>query len=321
MQVSLHQLRIFVAIADAGGFARAAKRLNLSQPAASRQIHALERRLGVPLFDRVGRRVQLTSEGEDLLLRSRHLLAEASALGERAQALRGGERGVLRVGAPPHVIETVFAGFLARHRRRFPGVEVHLVEDGGASLPSRLERGELHLTVMPVGDERFHGALFAPVYALAVMPERHRLARRRTLEIAELAEEPLLLPRREFGSRVWFDAACHAARIAPRMLLESAAPHTLVALATEGYGIGIVPSNMRLPPRGFRALPLLHRGAAVGRWTMLGWDPRRFLAPYAERFAEELLAHVRRAEPGRAFTRHAPPLPKPVIPGPTAGLG
>jgi DNA-binding transcriptional LysR family regulator len=105
------------------------------------------------------------------------------------------------------------------------------------------------------------------------------------------------------------------------MLLESAAPHTLVALATEGYGIGIVPSNMRLPPRGFRALPLLHRGAAVGRWTMLGWDPRRFLAPYAERFAEELLAHVRRAEPGRAFTRHAPPLPKPVIPGPTAGLG
>ncbi|HZO84013.1 MAG TPA: LysR family transcriptional regulator [Verrucomicrobiae bacterium] len=64
-------LRTFVAIADAGGVHRAAARLHLSQPAVSRQIQTLETDLGVPLFDRIGRRVQLTSEGEDLLRRSR----------------------------------------------------------------------------------------------------------------------------------------------------------------------------------------------------------------------------------------------------------
>ena len=67
--MNFRHLRAFAAIVDAGGFARAAERVHLSQPALSRQIHALEDELGVPLFDRIGRRVQLTSEGEDLLRR------------------------------------------------------------------------------------------------------------------------------------------------------------------------------------------------------------------------------------------------------------
>ena len=86
--MNFKHLRSFVTIADAGGFARAANRLNLSQPALSRQIRALEIDLSVRLFDRIGRRVQLTSEGEDLLRRSRRLLAEADSLGERARMLK-----------------------------------------------------------------------------------------------------------------------------------------------------------------------------------------------------------------------------------------
>ena len=91
-----------------------AARLNLSQPAVSRQIHALESDLGVPLFDRIGRRVQLTSEGEDLLRRTRRLLAEAESLSERAGALKTGETGILRIGGTPQVIESMLADFLNR---------------------------------------------------------------------------------------------------------------------------------------------------------------------------------------------------------------
>src|SRR6267142_4787472 len=146
-RMNFRHLRAFAAIADAGGFARAAVRLNLSQPALSRQIHALEADLGVPLFDRVGRRVQLTSEGEDLLRCGRRLLAEADSLGERARSLKTGETGILRVGATPQVIENLLAGFLTQYRRRHPGVEVHLVEDGGVRLHDRLERGDFHLAL------------------------------------------------------------------------------------------------------------------------------------------------------------------------------
>src|SRR3954447_10258414 len=102
--MNLRHVAAFVAIADIGGFARAADRLNLSQPALSRQIHALEAELGVTLFDRNGRQVRLTAEGEDLLHRSRHLLDEAEALAEHARVLKVGETGILRVGATPQVI-------------------------------------------------------------------------------------------------------------------------------------------------------------------------------------------------------------------------
>ncbi len=308
--MNFRHLRAFAAIADAGGFARAAVGLNLSQPALSRQIHALEAELGVLLFDRIGRRVQLTSEGEDLLRRSRRLLAEAESLGERARSLKTGQTGILRVGATLQVIENLLAGFLTRYGRRHPGVEIHLVEDGGARLPGRLDRGDVHLALAPV-DARFQARLLYPMHVLAALSPEHRLGRRATLEIYELADEPLLLLRRDFGSREWFDAACQTAHLRPRVLLESAAPHTLLALAATDYGIAIVPSNARVPRGTVRAVPLVHRGASIGRWASVCWDPRRFLPPYAEQFVEEIVAHCRRDYPGRALIRSAPALPRP----------
>src|SRR5262249_18878412 len=131
------------------------------------------------------------------------------------------------------------------------------------------------------------------------------------LEIAELADEPLLLLRRDFGSREWFDLACEMAHIRPRVLLESAAPHTLVALAATDYGIAVLPSNARVPRAIVRAVPLTHRGEALGRWAHIAWDQQRFLAPYAEEFISEIIAYCRRDYPGRDLIGRAPPLPRP----------
>jgi LysR family cyn operon transcriptional activator len=310
--MKLIQLRTFVAVADNGGVARAAARLNLTQSAASRQISALEIELGVPLFDRVGRRVQLTSEGEDLLRRSRRLLGDAEALGERARALKTGQTGLLRVGATPQVIENLLADFLASYRRRYPDIEVNLVEDGGAQLPGRLERGDVHLAIMPASDQGFHGRLLYPMHLLAVLPKGHSLGGRTLLEIRELADEPLLLLRSNFATLAWFEAAIHVAHIKPRVLLHSAAPHTLIALARSGYGIAVVPSQMMRNSReGVRTVPLVHRGASIGRWAIIAWDPQRFLAPYAKQFVEDLAVSVRPAYPGRDLARRAPPLPRP----------
>ena len=307
--MDLRYLRTFVTIAEAGGISRAGARLSVSQPAASRQILALETELGIKLFDRIGRRLRLTSEGEDLLRQSRRLLIEAELLDARAHALKGGETGILRVGATPMAIENALSAFLSPYRRRHPGVEVHFVEDGGLRLADRLERGDVDLALV-VPNDRFRARPLFPAHSMAVMSKKHPLSRRRALDVAELADKPLLLLNRTFGSREWFDSACNVARIRPRVLLESAAPHTLVALAGMDYGIAVVPSNVALPA-SVRALPLIQRGASIGRWLTVAWDPRRMLAAYAEQFVDELAAHWRLDYPGRDLVRRAPPLPRP----------
>src|SRR4051794_29439641 len=307
--MNLRNLYTFVGIAEAGGIARAGARLNVSQPAASRQILALEAELGVRLFDRIGRRFQLTSEGEDLLRHSRRLLMEADLLNARARSLKGGHTGILRVGATPMLIENTLSVFLSQYQPRHPGVEVHFVEDGGLRLSSRLEHGDVHLA-MVVPDDRFQSRLLYPVHNLAVLSIKSRLGRRRTLDVADLADKPLLLLHRTFGSREWFDHACNAARIRPRVLLESAAPHTLMALTAMGYGVAVVPSTV-LVPSGVQALPLVQRKTSLGKWLTIAWNPQRSLATYAEQFVEELVAYCQRDYPGRNLIRRAPPLRRP----------
>lgn len=309
--MNLRALRTFVTTADSGRLARASAQLNVSQPAASRQIHTLETELGVRLFHRIGRTLQLTAEGEDLLRQSRRLLADADLLAERARALKGGQTGTLRVAATPHVMATVLAKFLPAYRRRHPGVEVLLMEGGAARQPSRLERGEVHLAIMPAVHEQFAGRLLYPVHAIVVFAENHRLRRQRLVEVTALANESLLLLRHEFGSRVWFDTACEIAHMRPRVLLESGAPDTLIDLAAAGYGVAVLPSTAAIRLEKVGVAPLVQRGASMGRWSMIGWDPQRALPLYAERFVEELVAFSRRAYPGRKFLRHAPTLPRP----------
>src|SRR5262249_22343196 len=155
--MNFRDLRAFATVVDAGGFARAAERLHVSQPALSRQIRALEIELGISLFDRVGRGVRLTSQGEDLLRHSRRLLTELGALNERARALKAGQVGLLRVGATPQVIESLLADFLAEYERRHPCVEVEWKEAGGSQLGDLLDCGDIEVAIMPAGDARSEG--------------------------------------------------------------------------------------------------------------------------------------------------------------------
>src|SRR5437667_8400729 len=183
--------------------------LQLTQPALSRQLRDLDTELGLPLFDRVGRRLHLTAEGENLLERTREILRAAEALRERAGALAGGRTGTLRLGATAQTLESLISAFLTGFRRAWPGIDVRLVEDGGVRLRAGLPRVELPLALgaVPSGEELRARPLF-PVWVLAVMPPGHRLARRRAFEVGEPDNQTVLPPRRGFASRLRFDAAC-----------------------------------------------------------------------------------------------------------------
>jgi LysR family nitrogen assimilation transcriptional regulator len=296
--MELRHLRYFVTVAEELSVSKAAARLHVSQPALSRQVRDLEAELELALFDRVGRHIELTAHGEDLLGRCREALAQAVAVQDRARALRGGRVGLLRVGATPQLTQSLLAAFLARYRRFQPGIEVRLTEEGGVRLLELVEEGALHLAVTGViGGPHLESRPLFPIRVLAVRAARSG-RRRRTIDVKELASAPLLLPRRDFGTRQIFDAACRIARIRTRVVMESGDLHSLVALAAAGHGVAVVPE----------VLPILVSQKSLGLWGGVAWDSRRSLPVHAAGFVEELKEQVRRGYPGSRFDRTAPPV-------------
>src|SRR5215467_9735197 len=126
--MDLRHVRTFVTVAELGTVSKAALRLRIAQPALSRHIGDLEQELGLRLFDRVGRRLLLTGEGEQLIAGCRLLLNSATAVKEQAQLLRHGDSGTLKVAGSPQHIEAVLSGFLPRYAQRYPKVEVKITE-------------------------------------------------------------------------------------------------------------------------------------------------------------------------------------------------
>ena len=145
--MDLRHLRTFVTVAELGTVSKAALRLRIAQPALSRQIGDLERELGLKLFDRVGRRLVLSTEGEQLLANCRNLLGYARSLSDQAQQLRGGDRGLLKVAASAHLIDGVFSTFLYRYAERYPNVQVRPIEATGFEILALIERGEANLGI------------------------------------------------------------------------------------------------------------------------------------------------------------------------------
>lgn len=313
--MNLRHLRAFVAIVDCGGYARASAHLNLSQPALSRQIQALEQELGVPFFDRVGRRVELSAEGADLLRHCRDLLAHVDAIEARARDLRVEQTNVLRVGATPNVIGTLLADFLTSYQRRNRGSEVQLVESAGAGLPDILTRGDIHLAILPAEDDRFSAQPLFPIHLVAVCHDGHKLSGRRSIEVADLADEPLLRLSRGFASGRWLEPICETAQVRLRNVFESATPQALIQLARTGYGIAVIPSSIPVPPDGVHVTPIMHGGASIGRWATAAWNSQRPLGVHGRRFVEEFAGSVQYNFPGCELVHGAPPLPQPMISG------
>jgi DNA-binding transcriptional LysR family regulator len=296
--VDLKHLRTFVTVAELGTVSRAAVQLHIAQPALSRQIIALEEELGVPLFDRVAGRLTLSAAGDRLLDDCRGLLNYARELGEQAQRLRRTDAGTLKVAATPHFIEGVFPDFLKRYAKRFPDVEVRLVDVVGEPMVSMLERGEIHLAQASVPAIGSHEAQIGsrPLESVDILAACHvglDLGRGDAVEISRLASHPLLHTGTEYVMRRMFDAACRLAGFSPNIALECRAPHALLGMAEAGHGVAIIPSAMRTHGYRLRIVRVAYRRKPLTLPLAILFDKRRPQAAYATAFCEMLAAHVR----------------------------
>lgn len=313
--LDLKALRCFVVVAERLSVSRAAPVLHISQSALSRQIQGLEEVLGVSLFDRIGKRLVLTAEGDDLLPRAASLVDQALDLSTRLRSMARGEAGLLRIGATPQTIEGLLSPVLVSLRARYPAIETSLVEGSNDFLLEQLQTGAAHVAIAALPQQHsFESQALFMGYLHAVVPECQTFTSGKSAEVGALADQPLLLLRKGFMTRKVFDRACAQAGMRPRVILESDSTQTLLALANAGYGIAIVSSaalRHRLAMEGSRLVALTLDGQALGQMISAVWDPARARSAVLEPFLRELAEHAVPAVPGISCCRSGSP---PVLP-------
>jgi DNA-binding transcriptional LysR family regulator len=247
--MELRHLRYFLAVAEELHFGRAAARLHIAQPPLSQQIRRLEQELGVALFDRDRRRVELTPAGRAFLAETRQVLAQAERAVRTAQRAGRGEIGRLAIGFVPSADLDVLPGALRVWGARFPEVEVELHamlpdEQVQALRDRRLDVGLVRLPV-DAGELAVESIQREPL--VAVLPAGHLLAARGRVALAGLRGDPMILfPRRIApGYHDLFVDACRRAGFVPRIARETESIQTNLGLVAAGLGVTLMPASIR----------------------------------------------------------------------------
>src|SRR5262245_9247886 len=189
--MEMHQLRYFVAVAQTGNFSRAAERCHVSQPSLSQQIQKLERRLGQPLLQRLGRRTVPTDAGRLLLERALTILASADDAERRLRGGQDAETGRLAIGAIPTIAPYVLPGTLKSFARHGPRAELIVREDVTSQLVPAVIEGEfdLALVAMPIDDPHVYAEPLLTEPLFLALPRRHPLAGKKRITVQDLASE------------------------------------------------------------------------------------------------------------------------------------
>jgi len=259
--MELRHLRYFVALAEELHFGRAAARLDMAQPPLSQQIRALESELGVALFTRTTRRVEITSAGRSFLAEARRVLAQAERAVRTAKRAARGEIGHLTIGFVPSADLDILPRVLSVLRTRFPRVEVelHALLPGQQVEALRRRRIQLGFVRLPVdaGGLIVESVQREPL--VAALPEHHPLARRPRVRVSDLRKDPLIL----FPRRIAPDyhdllvGVCRQAGFTPLVSHETESMQTNIGLIAAGLGVSLLPHSIRnLRRRGVVYRPL-----------------------------------------------------------------
>lgn len=290
MKVNLKLLHTFLLVADHNSFRRAAEESNRSQSAVSMQIRQLELQLGVSLFNRTTRRVELTREGELLLGGARKAVLELEAGLQQIRQAANLQRGRLALACAPTVASTRLPQALSRFHEAYPRVSVHVREQASAEILESIRKQEVDFGIgarIPnVTDFHFEPFLSDEFYALVPSDMEH--VRRDSVTLEELSHMPALVVTGSAATTASLEEAQKAAGVTLNRKYEVSQVQTQVAMAAAGLGVAILP-KIALPPLPdprFRALPivdppLVHELCVI---TLRG----QALPPVAARFVEML---------------------------------
>lgn len=285
MKINFKVLSTFLAVAENGSFRKAAEQMNLSLPAVSMQVKQLEARLGVALFQRTTRKVELTREGEQLMISARKAMAELDAALMGIEQAANAQQGHLAFACVPTIAGTRLPALLTEFARRYPGVSVRVRELTQPELLEAVRRREVDFGIGPQPEkagELHCQPLFDDAY-MALMPAGHPIASKSGISLRELARVPLLtLGRSQFQRQLL--QALRDEGLTPDLNYEFTHVSTMVAMVRSGLGVGILPGVAVPGTRSLKALRIVR--PAMSRTLAIITIRGHSLSPAAARFVD-----------------------------------
>ena len=284
-------LRTFLEVARVEHLGRAAEALQTDQSTVSRKIARLEEAVGVPLFERIGRSIRLTQAGARFVHRAERLLHDLREAINDAQGTVSAESGEVHIG----FLHTIGARWLperlARFLERYPAVRFILREGTAAEVMSGVLGGDFDIGILGPPPQNVPELETAPLFrerVAVVVPASHRLVGRSSCTLADLADEPLILPRSRSGLRRVIDDAFARQGLSVNVAYEGDDFTIIQGLVAAGLGTTLLPMPLPFPSNQVAVIPL--RDPPIARTVAVCWDRRRVLPPSAELFVRHLTA-------------------------------
>ena len=300
--MEVRQLQIFRTLAEELSFTRTAEKVHTVQSNVTAQIKALEEELGIPLFDRLGRRVTLTDAGRNFLPFASQALA---AMDQGQRALQNGAEpsGPLRIGAPESLLTYRLPVVLHAFHRRFPHVELIFSQHSTATVTLDLEAGKFDMVI--------HGDNLPPsasIKSCRLRTERillladpsHPLASQAAVKPADLTGQNLLLTESGCSYREKLDRALALGNIRPANVTEFSSVEALKQCITLGMGLGLLPEIVVSRELRQNHLKALHWvGPPLDIVTQILWHKDKWISPAMAAFMELVKDKLKDSEPGR----------------------
>ncbi len=301
--MDINRIRCFLAVADTLHFGRAAQMLDMLPASLGRQIRLLEDDLETRLFVRTTRNVSLSEAGLSILDDARELVEQTARFEQKVRSVRRTETAVLKVGAIDSAAAGLMPQLMKLVRESHPEIEIQLIEQKTIHLLPKLLSGSVDIAFCRTPDfkdPRLHFRTLFFETAVVALPDNHPLADRAVAHIADLADEPLIVPDRrsrphshDLTIKLFLDAGLTA-----RIAQVAEEKHTIVNLVAAGTGVAIVPRwTARLQVPGVRFVPIaMPERTSLSKLVLAAAWPRGIRDPMRDAVMAKLESHLKDIE-------------------------
>lgn len=246
MEMDLRQIEYFTEVAKQLSFTKAAATLHVSQPSISKAIQNLETELGVPLFYRSSKQLELTDAGEAVLKNAKQVLAACQNLYAEISDLSHLKKGRIRIGIPPIVGAEFFSKLISHYKEKYPYVDIALTEVGTKQIRADIDRGELDIGLVcsATSNENLETLCFLRDPLQLIVHKENPLARRTSVKIEDLREQSFIIYRKDFVLYDQIIEQCKLAGFYPTIACETTQKDLFIEMVQAKLGIALLPKKI-----------------------------------------------------------------------------